>query len=189
MFAFIRAASSLFSQNLVLPILAVLLIPSHALAQNETDTATHFYVTAGAVLESSFEFAGQTNDLEEEGSGFYLGGGYSFNDMISLELGYTGANDYTNNAGQYSDVKMYELSGLTHIRMKNPFSPYLRLGLYQASSDASNTSENEGNGFLYGFGVDYTLSDGQYLRFDFTPGNIEGDELARLMIGLSVDLQ
>lgn len=105
MFVFIRAASSLFSRNLVLPILAVILIPSHALAQNQTDTANHFYVTASGVLESSFEFAGQTSDLEEEGSGFYLGGGYSFNDMISLELGYTGANDYTNNAGQYSDEK------------------------------------------------------------------------------------
>ena len=189
MFVSIKAACSPFSPSLVLSLLAVLLLPFRGLAQNQADTATHFYVTAGAVLESSFEFAGQMNNLEEEGSGFYLGGGYSFNDKISLELGYTGANDYSNNAGQYSDVKIYELSGLTHIRLENPFSPYLRLGLYQASSDDSNTSENEDNGFLYGFGVDYTLSEGQYLRFDFTPGNVDGDELDRLMIGLTVDLQ
>ena len=105
MFVSIKAACSPFSPSLVLSLLAVLLLPSRGLAQNQADTATHFYVTAGAVLESSFEFAGQMNNLEEEGSGFYLGGGYSFNDKISLELGYTGANDYSNNAGQYSDVK------------------------------------------------------------------------------------
>ncbi|EJW20821.1 hypothetical protein IMCC14465_06170 [alpha proteobacterium IMCC14465] len=184
-----KVGYSPFLSSIFLPLLLVLPALSQAQAQSENETATHFYVTAGAVLESNFEFAGNLNNLEEEGSGYYLGGGYSFSEMISLEVGYTEANDYSNNGGQYSDVKMYELSGMTHLRFENPFSPYLRLGLYHASSDDAPSPEIDDTGILYGVGVDYSLSEGQFIRLDFTPGNAEGDELDRLMIGLVVDLQ
>jgi len=107
-FVSVRVVCFFFSPSHFLPLLAVCLLSAHAQAQSQTNPDTHFYVTAGAVLQSSFEFAGPKNNLEEEGSGYFIGGGYSLNDMISFELGYTGANDYSNNAGQYSDVKMYE---------------------------------------------------------------------------------
>lgn len=147
------------------------------------------YLTVGAVLQSDFEFAGDLNNYEEEGSGYYLGGGYSFNNMVSLELGYTDANDYTAGNGEKSEVSMVELSGLTHMRFDSPLAPYLRVGLYHAETSQHGGLEADENGFFYGVGVDYALSKGQSLRLDFSPANAEGDDLDRLMLGLVVDFQ
>ncbi|MGC6512606.1 MAG: outer membrane beta-barrel protein [Parvibaculales bacterium] len=145
-----------------------------------------YYLTVGAVLESDFEFAGNLNELEEEGSGYYLGGGTFLSDTLSLELAYTDANDYSNDAGQVSEVNMIELSGLARWNRDIPVTPYVRLGLYHASADLNNSPGVDETGFLYGVGLDYEFSQGHSLRLDFTPGSIDGEDLDRLMIGLVV---
>ncbi|MGC6472951.1 MAG: outer membrane beta-barrel protein [Parvibaculales bacterium] len=148
--------------------------------------AKDYYLTMGAVLESDFEFAGNLNDLEEEGSGYYLGAGKLLSDMISLELAFTDANDYSNSAGQVSEVNMIELSGLARLNKDMPVTPYIRLGLYHARADMNNSPGADETGFLYGVGLDYELSEGHSLRLDFTPGSVDGEDLERLMIGLVV---
>ncbi len=171
----------------VFSLASLLGLASPVAAQEENQSRK--YLTVGAVLQSDFEFAGDLNNYEEEGSGYYLGGGYSFNDTVSLELGYTDANDYTASNGEKSEVSMVELSGLTHMRFDSPISPYLRVGLYHAETAQHGGLEADENGFFYGVGVDYALSQGQSLRLDFSPASVEGDDLDRLMLGLVVDFQ
>ena len=52
------------------------------------------YLAAAAVMESDFEFAGNANDQQEEGSGNLLAVGFRWPDRFSTELAYTDANDY-----------------------------------------------------------------------------------------------
>jgi len=162
----------------------LLLFPAHSSAQ-ELDP---YYLTLGAVLESDFEFAGDLNELEEEGSGYYLGAGKFLSNLLSFELAYTEANDYTNNIGQTSEVSMVELSGLARLKQEALVTPYVRLGLYHANADLNNSPGTDETGFLFGVGLDYEFSHGRSVRLDFTPGSVEGDDLNRLMIGLVVSI-
>ena len=63
------------------------------------------YLVAAAVLESDFDFAGDANAQDEEGSGNFLSVGYRWSDRLSTELAYTDANDYkTSNLGPQRSI-------------------------------------------------------------------------------------
>lgn len=174
-----------YRHSLTFGLLAVLFSVSSPVFAEEPQP---YYLTLGAVLESDFEFAGDLNGLEEEGSGYYIGAGKAFTEMFSLEVAYTDANDYSNNAGQVSEVNMIELSSITSFTNDAALSPYIRVGLYHANADVNNSPGTDETGFLYGVGLDYEFSEGNALRLDFTPGSFEGDDLKRLMIGLVVSI-
>lgn len=155
-------------------------------ASAESGARKSFYVTTAAVLESDFEFAGDLNNEEEESSGYYLGIGYDALEWLSVEAGYTDANDYWNNNGLSSEVRMFEISALARMNVGENLSPYLRLGVYDASTQMGGpaAADSSETGVLWGLGVDYALTQRSGLRADFTPGDLDDDGLDRLMIGV-----
>ena len=181
-------------------------------AQAEVEPGT-YYGTIGAVLESEFAFAsgnGKLNGGTEEanGSGWYIGAGYVFNDSVNFELGYTDSNDYENSSGPTSEANTLEASALIYWRVEAPIAPYVRVGLYhtettQTSFHVTPTSDSDiitvdtgrditiddhsDDNVLYGVGFDWMVRDNAALRFDYTPGSIDNDDFERLMIGLVVN--
>jgi len=144
------------------------------------------YLAAAAVLESDFEFAGNANDQQEEGSGNFLAAGFRWSDTLSTELACTDANDYKNDQFGTAQVDMWEVAALIHGAFEGPFDPYVRVGAYRAESretGASGVSSKKSDGLLWGLGIDYRLAPGGVVRFEYTPGSFEGDELDRLMLG------
>ncbi|MGB0343263.1 MAG: outer membrane beta-barrel protein [Parvibaculales bacterium] len=151
------------------------------------------YVSVAAIVSSDFEFAGDINGEQEEGSGFMLGVGYRQGQQLSYELAYTQANDYANDQGSYSKVYHWEAVALLHPAGEHAVSPYLRAGLYHARSRSnlyidgistvSGTSDK--TEALIGAGVDYRLAPGRLVRLDFTRGGLKAeDRLDRLSLGL-----
>ena len=171
-------------------------------AQAEVEPGT-YYGTIGAVLESEFAFAsgnGKLNGGTEEanGSGWYIGAGYVFNDSVNFELGYTDSNDYENSTGPTSEANTLEASALIYWRVEAPIAPYVRVGLYHtettqtapSSADPKvivNIDDHSDDNVLYGVGFDWMVRDNAALRFDYTPGSIDNDDFERLMIGLVVN--
>ena len=85
------------------------------------------YLVAAAVLEGNFDFAGDANAQDEEGSGNFLAVGYRWSDRLSTELAYTDANDYKNQQFGTSKVDMWEVAALIHGGYAGQFDPYFRL--------------------------------------------------------------
>ena len=75
--------------RLLAKLILSLMLTGPAAAEN----LSGFYMSAAAVLESDFDFAGNANDQDEEGSGNFLAAGYRWSNRLSTELAYTDAND------------------------------------------------------------------------------------------------
>ncbi|CAI8347556.1 MAG: Uncharacterised protein [Rhodobiaceae bacterium UBA7378] len=197
-----RARTILLSSLLLSSLLSSLLLSSLALSGGaRAAAAPGFYVSVGAILESDFDFAGNVNEQDEEGSGNLLALGYRWSDLLSGEIVYTDANDYRNVQFGSSEVNMWEAAALihipalldrqTHIDMSygGDFAPYLRLGAYRAEFREDWTAgirSSSSDGLLWGVGVDYEVRPGGIVRLDYTPGSIDGDTLDRLTLGLVV---
>jgi hypothetical protein len=144
------------------------------------------YLVAAAVLESDFDFAGDANAQDEEGSGNFLAVGHRWSDRLSTELAYTDANDYKNQQFGTSKVDMWEAAALIHGGYAGQFDPYFRLGAYRAEFRENWTEGIRGNtseGLLWGLGLAYRLTPGGVVRLDYAPGSFGGDDLDRLMLG------
>ena len=186
-------------------------------AQAEVEPGT-YYGTIGAVLESEFAFASGSGKLEQNkdnlagneanGSGWYIGAGYVFNDSVNFELGYTDSNDYENSSGPTSEANTLEASALIYWRVEAPIAPYVRVGLYHTETKQTSfrvtptadpdiktvdisgvitTDDHSDDNVLYGVGFDWMVRDNAAVRFDYTPGSIDNDDFERLMIGLVVN--
>ena len=111
-----RARTILLSSLLLSSLLSSLLLSSLALSGGAgAAAAPGFYVSVGAILESDFDFAGNVNEQDEEGSGNLLALGYRWSDLLSGEIVYTDANDYRNVQFGSSEVNMWEAAALIHI--------------------------------------------------------------------------
>ena len=144
------------------------------------------YLVAAAVLESDFDFAGDANAQDEEGSGNFLSVGYRWSDRLSTELAYTDANDYKNQQFGTSQVDMWEVAALIHGGYAGQFDPYFRLYAYRAEFRENWTEGIRGNtseGLLWGLGLAYRLTPGGVVRLDYAPCSFGGDDLDRLMLG------
>lgn len=151
------------------------------------------YLTVAAIERSDFEFAGDINAEQEQGSGYMLGIGVRQSDWLSYELDYSRANNYANDQGSYSRIYHWEAVALVHPWQFNAFTPYLRIGAYNAKSRSNlvvnGSSQVSGNStkndVLFGAGLDYRLAEGKMLRVDFTRGGeAREDRLDRLSFGL-----
>jgi opacity protein-like surface antigen len=151
------------------------------------------YLSVAAIASSDFEFAGDINREQEEGSGYMLGVGYRQSKQLSYELAYTQANDYANDQGSYSKVYHWEAVALLHPAGEHAVSPYLRAGAYHARSRSNLfingvstvSGTRDKTEALIGAGVDYRLAPGRLVRLDFTRGGLKAeDRLDRLSLGL-----
>ena len=145
-----------------------------------------FYMSAAAVLESDFNFAGNANDQDEEGSGNFLAAGYRWSDRLSTELAYTDANDYKNQQFGTSQVDIWEVAALIHGGYEGKIDPYFRPSAYRAEFRENWTEGVRGNtseGLLWGVGLDYRLTPGGVVRLEYAPGSFDGDDLDCLMLG------
>ncbi len=169
-------------------------IMSGVITQAQAQVESGMYLGVNAVLESDFEFAGEVNDQQEKGSGFNIGLGYVYSDVVSFELAYTEANNYENEVVGTSKVDIWELDMLVHQRFDDmALAPFVRLGFYQANSQEDtmfNRNKMTDEGVLYAIGLDYNFDRHRAVRIDYTPGSTDGDNdgLNRIMVGLIVHL-
>ena len=167
-----------------------------AFAQNfdyEQDESNRFYLTAMGISESNIDYAGNKDGTTNEtASGFYLSIGYEIYPFLDAELGYSVLDDYKNEvAGKENstDADMLEIATLWHFP-GDKAEPYLRIAY--AQSEVSVTQQNKDlggssrDGFTWGLGADWNLTNNSAFRVDYTVGEIEGgdEDLERLMFGL-----
>ena len=141
---------------------------------------------AAAVLEGDFDFAGDANAQEEEGSGNFFAVGYRWSDRLSTELAYTDANDYKNQQFGTSKVDMWEVAALIHGGYAANLILISDCSAYRAEFRENWTEGIRGNtseGLLWGLGLAYRLTPGGVVRLDYAPGSFGGDDLDRLMLG------
>jgi opacity protein-like surface antigen len=118
--------------------------------------------------------------IKDDGGGFTLLGGYSFNEVFSLELDIVGVRHDTSNPE--IDARMGGAMIFAHYRFApgNDFRPYIKGGVggYGLELDAGDANVHiEGGGVPIGGGFDYFFSPHFSLGADFTHNIIKYEEL------------
>ena len=191
--ALLRTPCSLFIKACLLLIFCA---SAPAFAQNydyEQAEDNRFYLTAMGISESNIDYAGNKDGTTNEtASGFYLSIGYEIYPFLDAELGYSVLDDYKNEvAGKENstDADMLEIATLWHFP-GDKAEPYLRIAYAQSEVSVTQQGKDLGgssrDGFTWGLGADWNLTNNSALRVDYTVGEIEGgdEDLERLMFGL-----
>ncbi|MFA0079601.1 porin family protein [Vibrio artabrorum] len=96
--------------------------------------------------------------LDSEGTGYSLYGGYQFNRIIGVELGYTNYADYKNGAEQLSPTSISALANIGYT-FDNTIRPFALAGLSTIdlhANNAANYDDDNGVGFHFGVGVEFS---------------------------------
>ncbi|WP_372147577.1 porin family protein [Vibrio lentus] len=96
--------------------------------------------------------------LDSSGMGYNLYGGYQFNRIVGVELGY---NDYANYKNSDEDLSPTSISVSANLgyTFDNTIRPFVLAGLSSVDLNASSGSkfdDDSGTGFHFGVGVEYT---------------------------------
>ncbi|MCK8084307.1 porin family protein [Vibrio sp. 1CM8B] len=96
--------------------------------------------------------------LDSSGMGYNLYGGYQFNRIVGVELGY---NDYANYKNSYEDLSPTSISVSANLgyTFDNTIRPFVLAGLSSVDLNASSGSgfdDDSGTGFHFGVGVEYS---------------------------------
>jgi len=118
--------------------------------------------------------------VKDDGGGFTLLGGYSFNEVFSLELDLAGVRHDTSNPA--IDARLAAATIFAHYRFApgNDFRPYIKGGVggYTLELDAGDADVRiEGGGVPIGGGFDYFFSPHFSLGADFTHNIIKYEKL------------
>lgn len=132
---------------------------------------TGFYA-GGSLGYGSVDIDGVDDDFEGTTFGAHVGYNYDLGSIVvGGELEYMGTNDFVLDGGDL------ELDSVARAKARvgydaGSFLPYVTAGWAQASVDGGALGTLEDDGYFYGAGVDYAVSDaitvgGEYLRHDF----------------------
>ena len=132
---------------------------------------TGFYA-GGSLGYGTIDSDGIDGDFEGTTFGGHVGYNYDFGSIVvGGELEYMGTNDFTLDGGDL------ELDSVARAKARvgydaGAFLPYVTAGWAQATVDAGEAGTLEDDGYFYGVGVDYAVTDaitvgGEYLRHDF----------------------
>ncbi|MEZ9391667.1 porin family protein [Vibrio splendidus] len=143
------------------------------------------YIGAGLGVYQDSDTDGAGN-LDAESMGYSLYGGYQFNRIVGIELGYTDYADYESFGTKvFSPTSLFVAANLGYT-FDNSIRPFVLAGLSYVdlnSNNASSFDDDSGAGFHFGIGVEYTPVENLTLRlisqadavniefFDRTTGN------------------
>ncbi|MEZ8331112.1 porin family protein [Vibrio splendidus] len=96
--------------------------------------------------------------LDSSGMGYNLYGGYQFNRIVGVELGYNDYADYKNSTDKLSPTSI-SVSANVGYTFDNTIRPFVLAGLSSVDLNANSAAgydDDSGTGFHFGVGVEYS---------------------------------
>lgn len=124
------------------------------------------YIGAGLGVHQDSDTDGGGN-LDAESMGYSLYGGYQFNRIVGIELGYTDYADYESYGTKVFSPTSLSVAANLGYTFDNSIRPFVLAGLSYVDLNANNSSaldDDSGAGFRFGVGVEYTPVENLTLR-------------------------
>ncbi|NOH33035.1 porin family protein [Vibrio chagasii] len=124
------------------------------------------YIGAGLGVYQDSDTDGGAN-LDSDGMGYNLYGGYQFNRIVGIELGYTDYADYELFGQKKLSPTSLSVAANVGYTFDNSIRPFVLGGLSYVDLNSSNSAfygDDSGAGFHFGVGVEYTPVDNLTLR-------------------------
>ncbi|MEO9497155.1 porin family protein [Vibrio lentus] len=115
------------------------------------------YVGGGLSVYQGSDTDGSPS-LDSSGMGYNLYGGYQFNRIVGVELGYNDYADYKNSTDKLSPTSISVSANLGYT-FDNTIRPFVLAGLSSVDLNANSAAgydDDSGTGFHFGVGVEYT---------------------------------
>ncbi len=169
------------------PVVAPTPVPVAAPAPIPTGRDWTGFYAGGSLGYGDVDVDGVDGDFEGLTFGGHAGYNYDLGSIVvGGELEAMGTNDFTLDGGDL------ELDTVLRAKVRagydaGAYLPYVTAGWAQATVDGGAAGELEDDGYFYGVGLDYALSDaftvgGEYLRHEFEDfdggGDIQADTVA-----------
>tara|TARA_B100001059_G_C17670579_1_gene494301 strand:+ start:52 stop:699 length:648 start_codon:yes stop_codon:yes gene_type:complete len=116
------------------------------------------YIGAGLGVYQDSDTDGGAN-LDAESMGYSLYGGYQFNRIVGIELGYTDYADYELLGKKKLSPTSLSVAANVGYTFDNSIRPFVTAGLSYVDLNSSNGAyygDDSGTGFHFGIGVEYT---------------------------------
>ncbi|UOE91703.1 porin family protein [Vibrio splendidus] len=137
--------------------LALSLISAVSLPALAAGTDGGAYIGGGLGIYQDSDTDGQ-GSLDSDGMGYNLYGGYQFNRIVGVELGYNDYADYKKGTAKLSPTSV-SLSANLGYTFDNTIRPFVLAGLSSVDLNANKSAgyaDDSGTGFHFGVGVEYT---------------------------------
>lgn len=137
--------------------LALSLISAVSLPVLAAGTDGGAYIGGGLSVYQDSDTDGHGN-LDSDGMGYNLYGGYQFNRIVGVELGYNDYADYKQGTTKLSPTSISVSANLGYT-FDNTFRPFVLAGLSSVDLNANKSAgyaDDSGTGFHFGVGVEYT---------------------------------
>ncbi|MEZ9348090.1 porin family protein [Vibrio splendidus] len=123
------------------------------------------YIGAGLGVYQDSDTDGAGN-LDAESMGYSLYGGYQFNRIVGIELGYTDYADYEKFGTKVLSPTSFSVAANLGYTFDNSIRPFVTAGLsyVDLNSKGSSIDDDSGAGFHFGVGVEYTPVENLTLR-------------------------
>ncbi|NAZ70105.1 porin family protein [Vibrio toranzoniae] len=137
--------------------LALGLISAVSLPALAAGTDGGAYIGGGLSLYQDSDTDGQ-GSLDSDGMGYNLYGGYQFNRIVGVELGYNDYANYKKGAAKLSPTSISASANIGYT-FDNTIRPFVLAGLSSVDLNANKSAgydDDSGTGFHFGVGVEYT---------------------------------
>ncbi|MEZ8384017.1 porin family protein [Vibrio splendidus] len=137
--------------------LALGLISAVSLPALAAGTDGGAYIGGGLGIYQDSDTDGQ-GSLDSDGMGYNLYGGYQFNRIVGVELGYNDYADYKNSTDKLSPTSI-SVSANVGYTFDNTIRPFVLAGLSSVDLNANSGAcynDDSGTGFHFVVGVEYT---------------------------------
>ncbi|CAK3038750.1 Outer membrane protein beta-barrel domain-containing protein [Vibrio crassostreae] len=115
------------------------------------------YIGGGLSMYQDSDTDGH-GSFDSDGMGYNLYGGYQFNRIVGVELGYNDYADYKNGSKKLSPTSISVSANLGYT-FDNTIRPFVLAGLSSVDLNANSAADygdDSGTGFHFGVGVEYT---------------------------------
>lgn len=116
------------------------------------------YMGGGLSLYQDSDTDGQGSLLDSDGMGYNLYGGYQFNRIVGVELGYNDYANYKKGAAKLSPTSISASANIGYT-FDNTIRPFVLAGLSSVDLNANKSAgydDDSGTGLHFGVGVEYT---------------------------------
>ncbi|WP_017091373.1 porin family protein [Vibrio splendidus] len=124
------------------------------------------YIGAGLGVYQDSDTDGAGN-LDAESMGYSLYGGYQFNRIVGIELGYTDYADYEKFGTKVLSPTSFSVAANLGYTFDNSIRPFVTAGLSYVDLNSKGSSyidDDSSAGFHFGIGVEYTPVENLTLR-------------------------
>ncbi|MGI9886380.1 porin family protein [Vibrio chagasii] len=139
------------------------------------------YIGGGLSVYQDSDTDGNGN-LDSDGMGYNLYGGYQFNRIVGVELGYTDYANYKNSLEKLSPTSV-SISANLGYTFDNTIRPFVLAGLSSVDLNASKSAgydDDSGTGFHFGLGVEYTPIEHLTLRLISQADAVSVDDTVKI---------